>query len=154
MRGRRIAFAVLALIALGSCGYGRDPGTVQCTPGERIEVGCASACGLGACTGDPVLRVCDGEADVRECADVTAVLGENDDACGTLCPLARLECPASGRITVVYRAFAGDDATCDWDVRPARLSEEEQELPPLPIDAGLEVPGDVDAGTDVDAGAP
>jgi hypothetical protein len=115
---------VLAVsLALSACGRGRDPGTVDCTPGEALLVGCASACGVGACSGDPVLRVCEGSIDVDGCADAVGILAESDDSCETLCPSARTVCPASGRITVVHRAFRDGDYTCDWAVGPAPAAE-------------------------------
>ncbi|UJR87028.1 hypothetical protein [Sandaracinus amylolyticus] len=129
--------ALLLGIALVGCGYGRDPATVSCTPGEAIEIGCADACGLGSCSGDAVLRVCDGsEADVRGCADATAVLRESDDACGSVCPLVRVACPESGRVTVIHRAFAEGASTCDWDVRSATGPIEEDPVPQ--VDAGVD----------------
>ncbi|AKF09529.1 hypothetical protein [Sandaracinus amylolyticus] len=129
--------ALLVAIALVGCGYGRDPGSIACTPGEAIDIGCASACGLGSCSGDAVLRVCDAaEADVRACAEADAVLRENDDACGSVCPMVRVACPDSGRVTVIHRAFAEGATTCDWDVRSATGPVEEDPVPQA--DAGVD----------------
>ncbi|MDQ3032460.1 MAG: hypothetical protein M3Y87_08600 [Myxococcota bacterium] len=116
--GRAVVALLIGVAALG-CGRGRDPGTIECTPGEALLVGCSSACGVGSCSGDPVLRVCDGSIDSRACADALAILGESDDSCETLCPSTRVVCPASGRITVVHRAFREGAYTCDWSVAPS-----------------------------------
>lgn len=114
-----ITLTLTMSLPMSACGRGRNPGTADCTPGEAILVGCSSACEVGSCSGDPVLRVCEGSIDVRGCAEAFGILSESDDSCGTLCPAARLTCPASGRITVVHRAFRGDDYTCDWSIGAA-----------------------------------
>lgn len=119
LRAAALAASLTASVLVGGCSRGRDPGTVACTPGEPILVACASACGVGACSGDPVLRVCDGDVDVRACAAGLAAIGESDDGCGTLCPAARVTCPVAGRITVVHRAFGEGEYACDWSVASA-----------------------------------
>lgn len=121
--GGRLLLAGMLVGSLAACGRGRDPGTVSCTPGERLLVGCAAACGVGACSGDPVLRVCDGDVDARACADAIAILGEGDDACDSLCPSARVTCPASGHVTVVHRAYRDGAYACQWDVQRAPAGE-------------------------------
>lgn len=117
--GRPAALILAALVALAAgCVQTRDPETIACSPGERVLVGCG-ACGVGACAGDPVLRVCDGDlADPRACADSIGLLGESDDACGSLCPALTITCPPGGRIAVVHRSFRGGAYECGWDVRP------------------------------------
>ena len=87
----------------------------SCTPGAAVEIGCGAMCGLGTCTGDPMIRVCPGEA---ECANATA-LDSDDDMCGMLCPLVSFTCPPGGRYTVLTGAWAGTslDYTCDLTVR-------------------------------------
>lgn len=114
---RRALAIVAATLALG-CAQTRDPETVPCTPGEGLTVGCG-ACGVGSCAGDPVLRVCDGASDVRACADALGILAESDDACGSPCPATQVTCPASGRITVIHRAFGAGGYECSWEVRAA-----------------------------------
>lgn len=86
-------------------GDGRDCGwqighTGTCTPGEPIAAGCAQGggCDLGSCTGDAVMRLCDGEN--AGCTSAQA-LGISDDACGGNCPLVNFVCPDSGEYTVL-----------------------------------------------------
>jgi hypothetical protein len=109
------AVAALALAIAIGCAPTRDPGTIPCTPGEAITVACG--CGVGSCSGDPVLRVCDGARDVRACADALEVIAESDDACGTRCPSAALVCPPGGSITVIHRAFREGGYECAWEMR-------------------------------------
>lgn len=129
-----MTLVVIVSMTLAACSRGRDPGTVDCTPGATLLVGCSSACGIGSCSGDPVLRVCDGVVDTRACADANAILRESDDSCSTLCPSTRVVCPASGSITVVHRAFRSGESVCDWAVTTVPAIAEDPE--PLPIDAG------------------
>jgi hypothetical protein len=89
-----------------NCGWTlQSAGT--CTPGTPFSVGAISSnsCSLGACSGDMMLRVCEG----RYGCDFgsSRYLGGNDDACGTYCPLAsNLTCPASGRYTVMSAPYS------------------------------------------------
>jgi hypothetical protein len=110
------SLAVLAL-ASGCRAHTDGPGTIRCMPGEVIEVGCAAGCGIGSCSGDPLLRLCDGSLGARDCANATtaASFRELDDApsCGGLCPFGRVVCPASGSITVV--PGGSSSASCNWE---------------------------------------
>ncbi|RMH41357.1 MAG: hypothetical protein D6689_11350 [Deltaproteobacteria bacterium] len=92
-------------------------GTWECEPGRRLRIGCAAACGLGACTGDPMLRVCD-PADPWGNCSATRALGANDDACGSACPRVRdVVCPASGQLAVYAAARElGAAYTCEVDL--------------------------------------
>ncbi len=109
-----------------NCGLERA-GTYPCTPGERLEVACSSICGLGSCTGDAFLRVCD-VGDDPNC-DSGLALADNDNSycdmvvCGLggdCCPRAQAVCPTSGEIVVYTGAWDPRAAhTCDVVVRPA-----------------------------------
>lgn len=104
----------------GGTGVGRDCGwhvdSVRvCVPGAPVVVACGTGCGLGACTGDAMIRLCRGATD---CTSGTA-LGQNDDACGSLCPRAEMTCPAEGRYTVLTTSYSvGSSYTCSIATRP------------------------------------
>jgi hypothetical protein len=115
--GTSVAIALLALcgaLAAGCKNSRPDRGTVTCTPGTRIEVACGTGCGLGSCTGDPVLEICAGDV---TCS--TGDLGSNDDGCGSsLCPGLTVTCPPGGLITVAPRGYSSSRSyTCNWDTR-------------------------------------
>jgi len=101
------------------CGWIAGP-TFDCTPGEIGRVGCSSSCGLGSCTGNPMLRVCDAVREDGNCTHPTAVDptqpggGESNDFAGP-CPCdLSVECPPSGQIQVFTAPFRnGDPYTCD-----------------------------------------
>jgi hypothetical protein len=97
------------------CGW-ETAQSFACEPGRLLRVGCSDACtGLGACTGDPMIRVCD--STTTSCA-YAAVLDDNDDSCGSTCPRVRdLTCPASGSIDVYVAAFElGAAYTCTMEM--------------------------------------
>jgi hypothetical protein len=82
---------------------------VACTAGETVTVGCGGCGGTGTCTGDPVMRICDG----TEPCLFSAALASADDGCGTFCPNATFVCPASGLYTVLTGAYtAGNSFVC------------------------------------------
>lgn len=88
-----------------NCGWTQhSAGT--CTPGTTFTVGAngSQGCGLGSCSGDMMLRVCEG----RYGCDYgsSRYVGGNDDSCGTYCPLATLTCPASGKYTVMSAPYS------------------------------------------------
>ncbi|GDX81381.1 hypothetical protein LBMAG42_31920 [Deltaproteobacteria bacterium] len=88
------------------CGWDLSS-SAACTPGSTIEVSCDTTC-LGACVGDPVLRVCDG-AD-NACLSYDA-LGANDRAeCGSWCPAVTIPCPESGLVTALTAGWSTEDA--------------------------------------------
>jgi hypothetical protein len=109
--------AAIVIVAAG-CSRGRDPGTIACTPGTAILIGCSSACGVGSCTGDPLLRVCDGTS-ARACADGAGFLAESDDSCGTRCPSVRVTCPPGGNVAVVHRGWRDGEYACAWEAQLA-----------------------------------
>ncbi|WP_224241795.1 ADYC domain-containing protein [Hyalangium gracile] len=82
-----------------SCGF-TAMGIGTCTPGEPVTLG-GGACGLGSCTGDPVVRVCAGTATCEHTSPSRLVSG--DDACINSCPSVQFTCPTSG----VYNVMAG-----------------------------------------------
>ncbi len=87
-------------------------GDFDCTPGNQTGAGCSQNCGMGMCTGDPMIRVCD--ADEPNCTSGVA-LADNNNRCAGLCPLTEnFPCPASGRLAV-YTAAAdyGQPYTCE-----------------------------------------
>jgi hypothetical protein len=80
-----------------------------CTPGTTLSVGCGECGGGGTCSGDPVLRVCDGAGPCLASQALALV----DDTCG-FCPQTTFTCPTSGVYSVLTGAFnAPDQATCD-----------------------------------------
>lgn len=115
---KRLLLATVLLGTIAGCHNRNDqPGTVHCNPGEIVEIGCASACGLGMCMGDATLRFCDGNLDPSSCqhSSDSTMFVSIDDSCGTLCPFGRVTCPASGAITVVPGAIGSAD--CVWESR-------------------------------------
>lgn len=94
--------------------------TFSCTPGQIGRVGCSSSCGLGSCTGNPMLRVCDADRPDGNCTHPAAVDptefggGESNDFAGP-CPCdLSVTCPASGSIQVFTAPFRdGDPYSCD-----------------------------------------
>jgi hypothetical protein len=100
------------------CGLRAVTPVLACAPGRVMLVACNAACGLGRCTGDPVLQVCPATG-----ACVTGmVLGSNDDSTcngtSSLCSAARFVCPADGRFVVYAGAFSNSNvATCDVAVQ-------------------------------------
>jgi hypothetical protein len=94
-------------------------GDHNCTPGEAVVVGCNDACSpaVGSCTGNPVLRVCVGPS--NPCTNSIA-LGSSDNTCGNYCPLARVMCPPTGRLTVLTASYnEGRPYVCNVSVGPA-----------------------------------
>lgn len=83
------------------CGW-RVEDARTCTPGTAVRVACSSACGLGSCTEDAMIRVCAGSTDCRS----ASALAQNDDACGTLCPQVMLTCPPRGVYTILTAPFS------------------------------------------------
>jgi hypothetical protein len=108
------------------CGWSRAGAVRTCTPGLAVEVGCAARCTLGSCTGDSMLRICDGDV---ACTSRDAIAA-NDDFCSgampaactcgtdTLCSYTTFTCPASGRYSVLTGSYASGSAyTCTLAVR-------------------------------------
>jgi len=75
--------------------------TFECQPNLIVHLGCASqtACGGAACTGDPMIRVCDGE--LPDGCSFAEALSSSDDTSNSDCPCALgVRCPASGQLRV------------------------------------------------------
>lgn len=96
------------------CGWQLDS-VRDCEPGAVVPIGCAagSTCG-GACTGDPMIRVCDADRPDGNCS-FPAAIRSSDDRGDDPCPCApTVTCPASGRIAVyVAPSHLGDAFTCE-----------------------------------------
>jgi len=95
--------------------------TYTCTPGRRVEVGCAENCGVGSCTGDPMIRVCDGgdgKSAPVNCNNQNK-LGADTNACGSSCPRAtNMVCPSSGNLAVYAGPeVLGGEYTCEPELR-------------------------------------
>jgi len=139
--GTRATTALLCLVGLSmlaaGCRRHRDDGTVGCTPGVVYVVACDNE-GVGRCSGDPKLRVCDGAVSVPGCWSAEGQLDEDDDGGDGLCSRATATCPPSGSFTVVTTDFGSsygspeDRYGCDWDVQPVGGGGDL----PLPPDAG------------------
>jgi hypothetical protein len=88
------------------CGWSFAPGGVglSCVPGTSISF----LCDCADCTGDPMMRVCEG---FGSCFSATA-LGQNDDSCDR-CPEVITTCPSSGVVSVMVAPFtSGNPFTC------------------------------------------
>jgi Lysyl oxidase len=83
-----------------------------CVPGEPVVLRCPS------CTGYPLLRVCDGSG---TCSSGEAlVAGSGGFLEEDRCPTVALECPASGRFSVMTRPdFDGTEYSCPISVGAA-----------------------------------
>lgn len=96
-------------------------GNFDCEPGTQTGAGCTQNCGVGTCTGDPMLRVCD--AAEPNCTSGVA-LGANDNRCGGACPLASgFLCPDSGQLAVYSAASEhGQPYECTIEISEGPLS--------------------------------
>jgi hypothetical protein len=95
------------------CGW-ETAGTFTCTAGASVSVGCGGSCGVGSCTGDSQMRICEG---TEPCGSHER-LAQGDTECGVTgsydCPGATFTCPTSGQYTVLVEPFAEGDtrSTC------------------------------------------
>lgn len=89
-----------------------------CVAGASVEVGCSSACGLGSCVGDTIMRVC--EAALGSNCTIENDLETNDDSgcglgpcggTGDCCSRVTFTCPPTGAYTVWTGAYDGVSAT-------------------------------------------
>jgi hypothetical protein len=107
----------------------RPDATVTCDPGARLFVGCSASCENGSCSGEPAIRVCDGNTPPAACAsdDAVSLADDGGGACSPDddCPEVALTCPGSGAITVVTRHYWGRDSpyACDWSVRVGGIGD-------------------------------
>jgi hypothetical protein len=91
----------------------------RCTPGATVTLGCSAGCAppLGRCEGDPMIRVCEGDA---VCVHASA-LATLDEACpqgANRCASVTFRCPASGIYRPLTGAFrSGASALCELSAR-------------------------------------
>jgi hypothetical protein len=122
---KHLMLVLVAVAAEAGCSTGtngRGAELVSCSPGMDITIACGVG-GLGSCTGDPILTICDGSiaTDPLTCESASSpgFIDRNDDA-GTgadrLCSSVTVMCPASGSIAVRPSAFSGIP-TCNWETR-------------------------------------
>jgi hypothetical protein len=95
----------------GTLGDGRDCGwrreaTHACTPGVMVTVGCSNRCGLGRCTGDSILRVCETSRGLL-CTSRYALASNDDSNCGggDVCSRLSFTYPPSGSYDVFTGAY-------------------------------------------------
>ncbi len=112
------------------CGWTRI-GTYTCDPAAAVPfvaVGCSEMAGLGSCTGDTILRVCEAAHD-PECTS-RWIIGQNDDSgsggsCGRdgdCCSYVNMRCPPSGMYSVFGAPFRSEDAAmCNAMTGPGRM---------------------------------
>jgi hypothetical protein len=109
------------------CGWSVAPGfeDVACEPGTALNVGCG--CGVGSCTGDMMVRICDGATP----CDRTTFITQVDDSCG-YCPQATLVCPDSGHYSVLTAPYNSTDtaSVCSVDATASSVV-----VPPTPTQA-------------------
>jgi hypothetical protein len=90
-----------------------------------VTVGCNQRCAerLGACEGDPQIRVCAGDF---PCLHAQALEGgENDDSCGGQCAQGSFVCPAGGRFTLMVAGHtSGVPAICQPEILAQPLPPE------------------------------
>lgn len=97
-----------------STGPGRNCGwsieeeyqATACEPGSLVTASCGCDC-----SGDPMLRACEGEAGCT----AGAALATNDDSCN-YCSEVNFVCPASGQFTLLSGAYGGSNNTYACDV--------------------------------------
>lgn len=116
-----LAGGALAAGCAGPTGtVGRGAELISCTSGMNVTIGCGAS-GLGSCSGDPILTVCDGATTAPLDCDSANSLGRNDDyAPPDRCPAVTVVCPTSGSLAVKPTAFSGVP-TCQWAVRESGI---------------------------------
>ena len=95
------------------CGW-QNGGFFTCEPGAQVTLGCGVTCtpALGRCSGDTILRVCEG---VAFCSQGEAIAQNDDDGCmpvsgrASLCSRAVFLCPTSGRFTALVGPLRTDE---------------------------------------------
>ena len=100
-----------------NCGWTVAPEAhaATCTPGERVTLGCDDT--LGSCSGDTVLRVCEGE----DACTYGNSLTNDDDSGSDACSIASFVCPPSGVYTALVGAYnPGEAFTCQPAVAAAQ----------------------------------
>lgn len=100
-----------------SCGWDmREVG--RCERGDVVEIGCGG-CGAfgGACEGDPMMKVCDGE--MTQCLPSSSLVNRHGGCTeDNPCPHVEFACPESGVFTVwTASQIFGEPYVCDVAVR-------------------------------------
>ena len=100
------------------CGWS-EGGDFTCTAGAEVRVGCSTRCGVGSCTGDSIMRVCEG---TEPCGARGTIARNDDSGCGgascrggsgECCSQVMFTCPASGAYNVLWAPFrSAESATC------------------------------------------
>jgi Lysyl oxidase len=91
----RLAFSVTAQ---RDCGWVAAP-AASCTPGTSVDFGCPG------CSGDPVLRICEGTS---PCTSDQALASGNDVSSTDFCPVTRFVCPGGGTYNWMHGPWFGD----------------------------------------------
>lgn len=91
------------------CGWAPRSEQYDCLPGRMYRVGCDDV-GFDCekpprCDGDPMLRVCNA---LGSCT-ANEALAQDDDACGTRCPMDSFQCPVSGAVQVWKGAYDANE---------------------------------------------
>lgn len=111
---------------LGGCAAatGRGAEIVACAPGVSLQIACGVG-GVGVCSGDPILSVCDGATTPPDSCGGTgfSVLRRDDDSEGR-CPSVIVDCPDSGSLAVRPTSFAGRESVCRWEVVVLPMSQD------------------------------
>jgi hypothetical protein len=94
-RNNRLAFSVTEH---RDCGWLAAP-AASCTPGASLEFGCPG------CSGDPVLRICEG---TTPCTSDQALASGNDVSSADFCPRTHFLCPDSGTYNWMHGPWFGD----------------------------------------------
>lgn len=110
------------------CGWTTLP-VQRCTPGLTYRVGCVNGrydagvetfCGMGfvsfgACTGDPMIRICQRDGNCLYHNSLTPTSGDLDNFCAQ-CPMVTITCPPSGVVSIMKAP--SDSASTSWFCDP------------------------------------
>lgn len=107
-----------------NCGW-RNGMVLSCLRNRATMVGCTAGAGAGslcqpsygACTGDPVMRVCPGTAPCTAANALPALSGSFDDQCGA-CPSGYVTCPDGGMIFVMTGDYDSFEPTQNGTCSP------------------------------------
>jgi hypothetical protein len=92
------------------CGWSESSAPATCTPGQSITVACPD------CTGDPMLRVCEGAS---PCLARSALAW--GDSSLNQCPEVSFDCPAGGAYSVYATSIDTGSASCRATVQASTL---------------------------------
>lgn len=93
------------------CGWTRE-GLHTCAPGAMVTASCSSACGLGLCVGDTVLRICETD-DPVQCGARQALAVNDESGCSEddACSRVTFACPAGGSFVALTGAWESTDGS-------------------------------------------